>query len=39
MKDDAIRIILLVIILAALGIAGIGLYMYIDELIKGFFIS
>jgi hypothetical protein len=39
MKDDAIRIILVTIILVALGIAGIGLYMYIDELIKGFFIS
>jgi len=39
MKDDAIRIIILVTILVALGITGIGLYMYIDELIKGFFIS
>jgi len=39
MKDDAIRIILLVIILAALGIAGIGLYVWVDEMIKAFFMT
>ena len=40
MKDNAsIRWIILLTIVMALGIAGLGLYMYIDEAIKGFFIS
>ena len=40
MKDsESIRWIILLTIVIALGIGGLALYMYIDEVIKGFFIS
>ena len=39
MKDNAIKWIILLTILVALGIASLGLYVYMDELISGYFVS
>ena len=37
MKDDIVAWSILLTVLAALGLATIGLYMYIDEILKSFF--
>jgi len=39
MKDNAIKWIILLTVITAIGIGGLMLYMYIDEAIRGFFIS
>ena len=39
MKDNAIVWIILLSVFLALGFASIGLYMYMDEVIKGFFFT
>ena len=39
MRGNALTWIILLTVFVALGIGGLALYMYIDEVIKGFFIS
>ena len=39
MKDNAIVWIILLTTLVAVGIAGLWFYMYMDEIIRGFFFT
>ena len=39
MKDNAIVWIILLTAFIAVGIAGLALYMYMDEVIRGFFFT
>jgi hypothetical protein len=39
MRQNALLWIIILTLITAIGITGLGLYMYIDDAIKGFFIS
>jgi len=39
MKENALAWIILLTVFVAIGIAGLALYMYMDEVIRGFFFT